>query len=152
MLEAAVFAPELRLELIEGQILEARPTSDRQARIVTALRDLFEDRAGQRATVSTRPPIIVSDRSVLHPDVVALITPRADASQTAHHAAADVTIAVEVADATLAFDLEGKVQLYAAGGIPEVWVVDVNERRYVSIARRVRSGTGTPSLPRGAIA
>ena len=35
---------------------------------------------------------------------------------------------VEVADTTLPFDLGTKIPLYAAAGIAEAWVVDVQER------------------------
>ena len=35
---------------------------------------------------------------------------------------------VEVADTTLAFDTTTKASLYARHGIPEVWVLDVQDR------------------------
>ena len=35
-------------------------------------------------------------------------------------------LVVEVSNTTLRFDLGRKTALYMAGGIPEVWVVDVN--------------------------
>jgi Uma2 family endonuclease len=37
----------------------------------------------------------------------------------------DVLLAVEVADSSLRFDLDRKAPLYIAGGIPEVWVLDL---------------------------
>ena len=36
---------------------------------------------------------------------------------------------VEVADSTLAFDLNTKAALYARAGIPEYWVLDVKGQR-----------------------
>ena len=36
---------------------------------------------------------------------------------------------VEISDATLAYDQNEKGPLYAAAGIPEYWIVDVNTRR-----------------------
>jgi Uma2 family endonuclease len=48
-------------------------------------------------------------------------------------------LVVEVADTTLAFDLRTKVPLYARSGIPEVWVIDVNERA-VHVFREPGSG------------
>jgi Uma2 family endonuclease len=42
--------------------------------------------------------------------------------------AADILLVVEVSDSTLDYDLNTKAPLYAAAGIPECWVVDVNAR------------------------
>ena len=72
-------------------------------------------------------PAIVSDRSVPQPDLT-LLEPRADSYSAAHPTAADILLAIEVADTTLAFDLGTKVPLYAIAGVREVWVVDVNEQ------------------------
>jgi Uma2 family endonuclease len=38
-------------------------------------------------------------------------------------------LVVEVADTSLAYDRDVKVPLYAAHGIPEVWLVDLRHRR-----------------------
>ncbi|MCU0882492.1 MAG: Uma2 family endonuclease, partial [Hyphomonadaceae bacterium] len=40
--------------------------------------------------------------------------------------ASEVLLAVEVADSSLAFDLGSKAGLYAAAGVPELWVLDLN--------------------------
>lgn len=42
--------------------------------------------------------------------------------------ASTVMLVIEVADTSLKLDLEQKVALYAAAGIPEYWVADVNGR------------------------
>ena len=47
---------------------------------------------------------------------------------------------VEVADTTLAYDRNVKLPLYAAAGIPEVWIVDL-ERRRALIYRQPAGGT-----------
>jgi hypothetical protein len=67
------------------------------------------------------------DRTVPQPDL-ALLAPRPDYYSSAHPSAHDVFLVVEVADTTLAFDIERKVPLYARAGIREGWVVDVNEQ------------------------
>lgn len=40
-----------------------------------------------------------------------------------------VALVIEVSDTTLANDLGRKADLYASGGIPEYWVIDLNEGR-----------------------
>jgi Uma2 family endonuclease len=44
---------------------------------------------------------------------------------------------IEVADTTLAFDLDVKVPLYAAAGIPEAWVIEAPSRRTLVFRRPV---------------
>jgi Uma2 family endonuclease len=124
---AGVFAPEARLELIQGEIVEMAPIGSPHAGRVNTLTRLFVQRAANRAVVSVQGPVIVSERSIPQPDL-ALLKLRADDYCDSNPTASEVLLAVEVADTTLAFDLGTKVPLYARAGIPEVWVVDVNER------------------------
>jgi len=127
MWEAGVFAPEVRLELIEGEIVERAPIGSRHAGAVKILNRIFGRLAGDRAIVSVQDPLVVGERSVPQPDL-ALLRPRADTYADAHPVPADVLLVVEVADTTLAFDIGTKVPTYARFGVPEVWVVDLQER------------------------
>jgi Uma2 family endonuclease len=125
--EAGVFAPEARLELIDGEILEMSPIHPPHAGCVKALNSLLSARAGRKAILAIQDPMIISGRSVPQPDVM-LLNPRPDFYRSSHPGVADVMLAVEVADTTLVFDLQVKVPLYARCGIREVWVVDVSEQ------------------------
>ena len=125
--EGGVFAPEARLELIEGEIVEMAPIGSPHAGMVNILNRLFSRVAGNVAVVAVQNPLIVGDRSVPQPDLV-LLRPRADSYTRSHPTAADVLLVVEVADTTLPFDLGTKIPLYARCGIAETWVIDVQER------------------------
>ncbi len=125
--EAGVFAPEARLELIEGEIVEMAPIGSPHAGCVNKLAELFFQRAGRHALVSVQHPVIVSGQSVPQPDL-ALLQRRDDYYSGSHPRASEVLLVVEVADTTLAFDLATKVPLYGRCGIAEAWVVDVNAR------------------------
>jgi Uma2 family endonuclease len=125
--KAGVFAPEARLELIEGEIIEMAPIDPPHAGCVKTLNRLLSRRAADHAIVSVQDPLVISDRSVPQPDL-ALLRPRRDDYRRSHPAASDVLLVVEVSDTTLAFDLRTKVPLYARCAIAELWVVDVNEQ------------------------
>ena len=127
MNEAGVFAPEARLELIEGEIIEMALIKPPHAGRVIQLTSLLQRAAGERALVSAQGPLLVSSRSVPQPDL-ALLAPRADYYTESLPTAADVFLVVEVAHSSLAFDLGTKVPLYARAGVREVWVVDIGER------------------------
>lgn len=62
------------------------------------------------------------------PDL-ALVCRRDDDYWHAHPTAAESTLVIEVAESSLAYDLQAKASLYAAAGIPQYWVVDVQEPR-----------------------
>ena len=123
--EAGVFAPEARLELIEGEIIEMAPVGPPHLSRVNKLNKLLVQRAGDRAIVSVQNSLVIAERSVPQPDI-ALLEPREDEYARSLPRASDVLLVVEVADTTLAFDLGRKLSLYARCGVAEVWVVDVN--------------------------
>ncbi len=139
--EAGVFAPDARLELIEGEIVEMAPIGSPHAGLVKVLNRLFSRAGGDLAIVSVQDPLIVGERSVPQPDL-ALLKPRADSYSTSHPTAADVLLVVEVADSTLPFDLGTKIPMYARGGIAEVWVVDVQEQERAVRVFRDPSASG----------
>lgn len=72
-------------------------------------------------------PVITGELSVPQPDF-ALLKPRRDDYSTAHPRPGDILLAIEVSDTTQRTDLRIKAPLYARAGIPEYWVVDVNEK------------------------
>lgn len=125
--EAGVFAPEARLELIEGEIIEMAPIKPPHAGTVNRLASLLFRGAGDKAVISVQNPLLASALSVPQPDL-ALLAPRADFYAAAHPGATEVLLVVEVSDTSLAFDLNTKIPLYARCGIREVWIVDVVER------------------------
>jgi len=125
--EAGVFAPDARLELIEGEIFEMAPIHPPHAGAVITLTRLLVERTGDQAAVAVQNPVIASELSVPQPDF-ALLKPRRDNYSREHPRRGDILLVVEVADTTLAADLRIKVPLYARAGIPEAWVVDVNEK------------------------
>lgn len=139
---AGVFAPDARLELIEGEIIEMAPIDPPHAGTVAQLHELFSDRARGKCMVRVQAPLVISGRSVPEPDV-ALLRRRADYYKASHPTASDVFLVVEVADTTLGFDLRTKSPLYARSGIAESWVVDVNGRVIHVFRDPGASGYGT---------
>jgi len=123
--EAGVFAPDARLELIEGEIIEMAPIGPPHASTVSILNRLFVRQSGDDAFVWIQNPMILGERSMPQPDI-ALLKSRVDDYSTRHPVPADILLAVEVSDSTLAFDLKRKAPLYARFAVVEYWVVDVN--------------------------
>jgi Uma2 family endonuclease len=121
--EIGIFAPDERVELIEGMLRKMAPIGATHAWIVDQVTKVFSDVFRSRFTVRIQNPIILSDDSEPQPDASMVHlrrkgeTPRTPRSE-------DVYLVVEVSDTTLNFDRTVKVPLYARAEIPEVWIID----------------------------
>ena len=123
---AGVFHEDDRVELLEGQIVEMSPIGPAHAGCVAALTGVLSRRGEERVVVWVQNPVNLGERSEPQPDV-ALLGPRADAYRTAHPRARDILLVIEVADTSLEHDRDVKVPLYAAAGVPEVWLVNLTD-------------------------
>ncbi|MGH8220478.1 MAG: Uma2 family endonuclease [Steroidobacteraceae bacterium] len=130
---AGVFAPEARLELIEGEIIEMAPIGSPHAAVLRELTARLGRSAADRVIVSPQCPLVLGEGSVPQPDL-ALLKPKPDKYFRDHPHASDALLVVEVSDTTLRFDLDSKIPLYALAGVPEAWVVDI-ERRAIRVFR-----------------
>jgi Uma2 family endonuclease len=65
---------------------------------------------------------------------VTLLKRRDDFYAQANPGPEDVLFLIEVSDSTLEYDRQIKVPLYARAGVPEVWIVNINEERVETFA------------------
>jgi Uma2 family endonuclease len=126
MHEAGILTEEDRVELIDGQIINRMTIGPKHIRIVNILTEAAVLRGSETVEVSVQNSVQISLYSEPEPDIVLL---RRDRDVTRVPQAEDVLLLVEVADATLLFDKRVKLPLYAAARIPEVWIVNIPERR-----------------------
>lgn len=128
MAEAGVLRADDRVELVDGEIVEMTPIGSRHAACVDRLMQLVQRCAEGRGTLRVQGPIRLDAHSEPVPDL-AVLKPRADFYASAHPGPGDVVLLVEVADASLRYDRDVKVALYARAGIPETWLVDLQNER-----------------------
>lgn len=127
MKEAAVFSPDARLELIEGQVVELAPRGSRQHSAVSRLSRLLSEAVGDRAIVCPQLAIRLDRMTELKPDL-AVCTPGDDLYPSARPIGADALLVIEVADTALDYDVRVKGPLYARHGVPEYWIFDLPAR------------------------
>jgi Uma2 family endonuclease len=125
MVAANAFSPENRIELINGEILEMPPIGCNHAGHVKRLTRLFAPLLMEKAIISVQDPLQLGDLSEPQPDFM-LLRPDADFYTTRHPQAEDVLLLVEVAESSLCYDRKRKQRLYALFGIPEYWVINLN--------------------------
>ena len=129
MAETSMLAPEARVELIEGEIIDMPPIGSPHAGTVNYLSDHLRLAYGAHAVVSVQNPVLLDLHSEPQPDI-ALLCPRPDFYRSSHPIPADVLLIIEVADTSLAYDTQIKLPLYALYGIPEVWLAHIPNRQF----------------------
>jgi Uma2 family endonuclease len=132
MIEAGVFPPEYRAELINGEIIEMSPIGSRHAACVGRLTRILT-RMLDEPIVWVQNPIRLGDHSEPEPDI-AVLKPREDFYAGSLPTAADVLLVIEVSDSTLEYDRRIKVPLYARSGVPELWIVNLTDERIETYA------------------
>jgi Uma2 family endonuclease len=153
---AGVLAPDCRVELIEGEMIDMAPIGSVHASVVSVLSAFFVRAVGEAGIVFSQNPVRLLPDSEPQPDLMVL-KPRADHYRKSLPLAADVLLLGEVADSTLDYDRKIKLPLYARHGIAEVWIVDLNAERlevhaavqggaYGSVRRLEKTESVTPGL------
>lgn len=127
MAEVGLLSPDDRVELIEGEIIEMPPIGDRHADVVRVLNKRLIRAVGDTAEVSCQLPVRLSLRSEPQPDFA--IIRAGEGRYRKHPRSSDVLLLIEVSDSTLRYDLGKRASLYAAHGIPEYWVFDLQHNR-----------------------
>ena len=117
------------VELIAGDIFEMAPEGPEHTYAGGSLSDRFRDCLHGSALVREARPITLSD-SEPEPDI-ALVAGNWTAYRDRHPGPTDIFLLVEISRSTLSFDLTQKRDLYAAAGVPEYWVVDLQNRRSI---------------------
>lgn len=128
MAEAGILGEDDSVELINGQLYVMSPIGSQHAACVRRLSRLFFQHTGPDALVSVQNPIFIDPDSEPEPDV-ALLKPRDDDYAARHPRPEEVLLVVEVAGSSLTFDQKTKLPVYARAGIPEVWIVALDEDR-----------------------
>jgi len=127
MAETGVLPPGARVELLDGRILDMSPIGPFHGGVTTFLNQLFTSAAKGRWLTAVQNPVRLDDQSEPQPDL-ALLRPSPDFYRRRHPAADDVFLLVEVSDTSLEIDLEDKLPAYGRAGIPEVWIVNLNDQ------------------------
>lgn len=128
MIEAGILTEDDRLELLEGEIIKMAAIGPRYAMCVNTLAALLITKLKKSVIVGIQSPIELSDSSEPEPDI-SIVKKRADRYADKHPTPDDIFLVIEVADSTVETDRRCKIPAYAHAGIPEVWLVDLNNDR-----------------------
>jgi len=130
MVSAGIFDEDDHVELLDGVLVEMSPQGSPHAYAVRRLNAFAGPIAAAAGLeLSIQAPLDVgSPISLPEPDVA--IVPATERDRHPSNA----LLAVEMGATSLRIDLVRKARIYATGGVPEYWVLDVKRR--VLIAHR----------------
>ena len=162
LVELGVFEDE-RVELLRGVLVTMSPQGGPHAGIAAWFAQRLIRALDPSYDVRSHSPFAADDYSEPEPDVS---VSRRASSLLEHPATA--LLLIEVSDSSIRKDRKIKVPIYAEAGVPEYWIVDVNETivevhsrpqqgKYTSVVRIDRTGVLRPieltetSIPVGEI-
>jgi Uma2 family endonuclease len=123
MIDAGIFHEDDHVELLDGEIFVMTPIGRLHTSVVDRLTRFLVSRLGDRAIVRVQGPVPAGPRSEPEPDI-ALLRDVQDFYATTTLEPDSVLLVVEVADTSLGYD-RAKLRIYAAAGIVEVWIVNL---------------------------
>jgi Uma2 family endonuclease len=131
MFFAGVFSGETRAELLDGQVVMLTPRSHLETHephkyIIANYIDVLPDHYGKRLVMMPQMPLSVGLEHYQPEPDIALLRPPKTLYRERKNRAEDVLWLIEVSDSTLETDRSIKLPIYAASGIPEVWIHNVS--------------------------
>ncbi len=127
--DAGIVGEDDRVELIDGEIVQMTPIHVPHARCVDRLTMFFAPLLADRGVVRVQSPIYIDGLNEPQPDVTLLRSSYyLNTQQEQHPGPDDILLLIEVADSTLTTDRRRKVPLYAAAGVHEVWIVNIQKK------------------------
>jgi Uma2 family endonuclease len=125
LIEAGIFRPGERVELLGGDLMVSEPQGSAHFTAIGLVEDALRAALGRAWLVRAQGPIALTDDSEPEPDVAVTRGTRRDYSR-AHPSRP--ALVVEVAETSLALDREHKGSLYARAGVADYWILNLVDR------------------------
>jgi len=127
MAEIGLLNGEPAVELIEGEIIHMAPMGTQHGNVVQRLQAALKAALAGRAVINIQRVFRLSNITEAQPDLIVL-KPGRDYHSVKFPTGSDTLLVVEVSDTSFSYDHDIKLPLYAAHGVPEVWIVDLESR------------------------
>lgn len=129
------FAPDARIELIHGRLVEMAPQTSFHAVGVNLAQVTLGRIFGEGFAVRVQLPLAIDPDSEPEPDVA--VVPGAPQDYSYSHPTSAILV-IEVAESSLKMARD-KAELYARAGVPEYWILNLG-RRQLEVHRNPKNG------------
>jgi Uma2 family endonuclease len=126
MVSAGILREGDPVELMDGQVVVMHSIGPRHNACVAGANRELVRAAGDQAIVLPQGSVRLDMFYEPEPDLV-LLRPRQDLYASRHAGPSDILLVIEIADTSLEYDRDVKAPVYAAAGIPEYWLADLND-------------------------
>ena len=126
MAEVGIIPRDARVELINGKIRYMSPINSPHAYVAGECDDELHYQLRGKAVIRCQSTIHIPDVSSPEPDLAVVKLPKKTYKKR-HPKPDDVYLLIEVAESSFEYDTGEKLQMYALAGIPEYWVIDLND-------------------------
>jgi len=140
MIEVGILGPDSRVELIGGELIEMAPQGPLHWRAQHALVNWILRRLPETLELAVNGPFRLSADNEPEPDIF-IVPAGLDVNAVR---GVDVLLVIEIADSSLEKDRLIKAPLYAAHGVREYWIVDLENR--VTLVHTLTDGAYGPPL------
>lgn len=127
MAEVGLLAPDARVELIDGEIVDMPPMGSPHGGTGMLLIQRFTKAVSEAAIVSAGSTLILGKYSAPQPDLM-LLHPRDDFYRRSNPTPSDVLLLLEISDSTWRYDREIKAPLYARHDVSDFWIVNLRKQ------------------------
>jgi Uma2 family endonuclease len=139
MAKAGILSEDDRVELIDGEIVAMTPIGPRHNAAVNRATRTLVTIVGDQAIVQVQGSVRLDRFREPQPDIV-LLRPQLDFYASRLPGPSDILLIIEIAESSLDYDREVKARIYAQAGVPEYWLVDLDDRS-LSCYREPQGGT-----------
>lgn len=122
MVEVGILGPRERIELLRGAIVTMSPIGRHHVDVVSWFTEQLILQLDRTFQVRTQAPFIAGDWSEPEPDIAIA---RKDYTLRDHPR--ELFLVIEVSESTLRRDRKIKTSIYAEAGVPEYWIVNLQE-------------------------
>ena len=123
--ETGLLAAHDRIELLNGELIIMHAIGYRHAQGVTNLTFEFGEQSRRRYMISPQNPVELDAHSSPQPDIT--LVPLSRRRSKRHPTPDEVFLIIEVGDSSLRYDREDKQRAYAATGIREFWLLNLED-------------------------
>jgi len=120
MVEVGILEEDEKIELLRGQLVTMSPVGSQHCAIVEWLNERLIRQLDPRYGVRPQMPFAADDWSEPEPDITVR---RKDPTLRDHPR--ELLLLIEVSDSSLRKDRGLKLRIYAASGVPEYWIFDL---------------------------
>lgn len=124
MFEAQILSRDERIELVDGEIFQMNSQMMPHGVIKFNLAVKLVNLLPTSFRVTTESTVQLAESTLVDPDI--FVTVRKPLERR-YFRGDELLLAIEVSDTSLGYDLGKKASLYALAGVPELWVIDINE-------------------------